>query len=234
MLNLAKVWEIMVTKFGTFMQGVSVTLELALFTVLLSSLLGLLVAIFRRTRIWPLRILFNVYVAFIRSTPLLVQVLMIVYGLLAAFLFFMVHLSGGVSFDIPKMLLFVVLIFVLIVVHELIHGATWAIFSEHHWKDISFGFMVKTLTPYCTCKTPLGKWQYIAGALMPLILLGILPTVVAIASGSFLTLLLGIVMVAGAAGDILIVWKFLRHQVTGQEVLYIDHPTAAGSVVFER
>ncbi len=81
MLNLAKVWEIMVTKFGTFMQGVSVTLELALFTVLLGSLLGLLVAIFRRTRIWPLRILFNVYVAFIRGTPLLVQVLMIVYGL---------------------------------------------------------------------------------------------------------------------------------------------------------
>lgn len=160
--------------------------------------------------------------------------LMIVYGLLAAFLFFMVHISGGVSFDIPKMLLFVVLIFVLIVVHELIHGATWAIFSEHHWKDISFGFMVKTLTPYCTCKTPLGKWQYIAGALMPLILLGIVPTVVAIFNGSFLTLLLGIVMVAGAAGDILIVWKFLRHQVTGQEVLYIDHPTAAGSVVFER
>jgi len=63
------------------MQGVGVTLELAFFTVLLGSLLGLIVAILRRIRFLPVRIIMNVYVAFIRGTPLLVQVLMIVYGL---------------------------------------------------------------------------------------------------------------------------------------------------------
>ena len=81
MLSFPKIWEIFTTKFSVFMQGVSVTLELAIFTVLLGSLLGLLVAIMRRVRFWPIRILMNMYVAFIRGTPLLVQVLMIVYGL---------------------------------------------------------------------------------------------------------------------------------------------------------
>lgn len=81
MFSLAKVWEIFVGKFPAFMDGVGVTLELAFFTVLFGSLLGLIVAVFRKTRFWPLRILMNVYVAFIRGTPLLVQVLMVVYGL---------------------------------------------------------------------------------------------------------------------------------------------------------
>lgn len=81
MLSFAKIWEILTTKFSVFMQGVSVTLELALFTVLLGSLLGLVVAVLRRLHFLPIRMLMNMYVAFIRGTPLLVQVLMIVYGL---------------------------------------------------------------------------------------------------------------------------------------------------------
>ena len=81
MINFAKIWEILVTKFPAFMEGVEITLQLAFFTVLLGSLLGLVVAICRRTRLAPLRWLMNIYVAFIRGTPLLVQVLLVVYGL---------------------------------------------------------------------------------------------------------------------------------------------------------
>ena len=81
MINFAKIWEILINKFPAFMEGVGVTLQLAFYTVLLGSLLGLIVAVFRRTRIWPLRWVMNAYVAFIRGTPLLVQVLLIVYGL---------------------------------------------------------------------------------------------------------------------------------------------------------
>lgn len=49
--------------------------------MLFGSLLGLVVAVCRRTRLLPLRWLMNAYVAFIRGTPLLVQVLLVVYGL---------------------------------------------------------------------------------------------------------------------------------------------------------
>ena len=81
MISVQKIWEIFSTKYPVFLQGVGTTMELAIFTVLLGSLLGLLVAVFRKTRLFPLRWIFNAYVAFIRGTPLLVQVLMVVYGL---------------------------------------------------------------------------------------------------------------------------------------------------------
>ena len=81
MLSLEKIWEIFTTKFPVFMEGVGTTVQLAVYTVLLGSILGLVVAIFRYTRLTPLRWLMNAYVAFIRGTPLLVQVLLIVYGL---------------------------------------------------------------------------------------------------------------------------------------------------------
>ncbi len=131
-------------------------------------------------------------------------------------------------------LVFFVLLLVLVVVHELIHGLSWAIFSPRHWKDIEFGVMKQYLTPYCACCVPLSKGQYIFGALMPLVLLGILPMIVGILVGSAPVMFMGVIMADAAAGDILIVWKILRCRTTAEQVLYIDHPTQAGGVLFEK
>lgn len=131
-------------------------------------------------------------------------------------------------------IIFFAAIIVLTVVHELIHGITWSCFSEHGWKDIDFGFMVEYLTPYCTCSTPLPKGAYITGALMPLIVLGIIPTIAAIALGSWLLLTIGLVMIISAGGDMLIVFELLRHRQSGAEMLIYDHPTQAGCATFER
>ena len=133
-------------------------------------------------------------------------------------------------------LLFIVLFVVLIVVHELIHGLTWSMFSEHHFKDIEFGFMKEFLTPYCTCTTPLPKKHYILGALMPCIVLGIIPTAIGILLGSHLLFWIGIVMILSAGGDIMIVWKVMKFkkQDESKEILIYDHPTQAGSIIFEK
>lgn len=131
---------------------------------------------------------------------------------------------------------FIVLFVLLIVVHELLHGLTWSLFSEHHFKDIDFGFMKEYLTPYCTCAVPLSKSHYILGALMPCIVLGIIPVALGILLGSHLWFWTGIIMILSAGGDLLIVWKVLRFkkQPGSQEVLIYDHPTQAGSVIFEK
>ena len=133
-------------------------------------------------------------------------------------------------------LLFIVLFVVLIVVHELIHGLTWSMFSEHHFKDIEFGFMKELLTPYCTCTTPLPKKHYILGALMPCIVLGIIPTTIGILIGSSFLFWIGIVMILSAGGDIMIVWKVMKFkkQDESKEIFIYDHPTQAGSVIFEK
>ena len=133
-------------------------------------------------------------------------------------------------------LLFVVLFLALIVVHELIHGLTWSLYAEHHFKDIEFGFMKEYLTPYCTCTTPLLKSHYIMGALMPCVVLGIFPTAIGILLGSHLLFWTGIVMILTAGGDIMIVMKVLAYksQNGAEEILIYDHPTQAGSVIFEK
>ena len=60
----------------------------------------------------------------------------------------------------------------LIIVHELIHGITWAIFVKNHFHAIDFGVVWSTLTPYCACFEPLKKWQYLLGTAMPTLVLG--------------------------------------------------------------
>lgn len=130
--------------------------------------------------------------------------------------------------------IFMMVLLVLVVVHELIHGITWSFFTPNHFKDIEFGFMKEYLTPYCTCNVTLSKWHHLCGTLMPLILLGIVPMVIGILTGNFGMLLMGVVMADAAGGDIMIAWKILTHKSNAKESVYIDHPTQAGIVVFER
>ena len=150
-------------------------------------------------------------------------------------LFFLVNRSGPTdSFGKSSFWIFTVSYIALIVVHELIHGLTWSVFAPNHWKDIEFGFMTQYLTPYCTCGVPLEKSQYILGALMPLIVLGLIPAAIAIFSGSFLLLLISVVMIMSAGGDVLLVRELLRFRTDAKEQLIYDHPTQAGSIVFTR
>jgi hypothetical protein len=94
--------------------------------------------------------------------------------------------------------------------------------------------MKEYLTPYCTCKCPLTKGKYIIGALMPLLILGLLPMAVGIGIGSFFWLLLGIIMTVSAGGDIMIVMMIMKYKSQAEDILYLDHPTQAGGVLFEK
>jgi hypothetical protein len=50
-----------------------------------------------------------------------------------------------------------------IILHELIHGITWAKYTKDGFKSIRFGVLWKFLTPYCHCKEPLLVKHYIIG-----------------------------------------------------------------------
>jgi len=138
---------------------------------------------------------------------------------------------GRVLVDAPMMLAAVL---VLTVVHEGIHGLTWSLFAKNHLADIEFGFMKEYLTPYCTCLCPLERRGYLIGTLAPLVVLGLIPTAVGIAVGSFAWTMIGLVMTLAAGGDVLVAIMLLRHKSDAGECLVYDHPTQAGCVVFER
>ena len=153
--------------------------------------------------------------------------------MLIAFVAFML-VNGGKDIDFHVGLPALLATLPLVVVHELIHGLGWSISTPNRFADIEFGFIKEYLTPYCTCAVPLEKSRYIIGALGPLVVLGIIPTIIAIAIGSFQLFVVGIVMILSAGGDMLLVFELLRHKSKASEQLVLDHPTQAGCVVFER
>lgn len=131
-------------------------------------------------------------------------------------------------------LVFLLAMLLLTAVHEGIHGFTWALFAEDHWKAIRFGVIWKALTPYCTCAQPLKRGQYILGAAMPTLVLGIGLTAAAALTGIFWVFILTIAMIFGGGGDFAIILKMLLHRQQGRNAVYYDHPYECGVVVFER
>lgn len=129
---------------------------------------------------------------------------------------------------------FLLVMLLLTAVHEAIHGLTWAIFAEGHGKAIRFGVIWKALTPYCTCAQPMKRGQYILGAAMPTLLLGIGLTAAAALTGIFWIFILAITMIFGGGGDFTIICKMLLHKQNGKNAVYYDHPYECGVVVFEK
>ena len=125
---------------------------------------------------------------------------------------------------------FFIFMFVGIVVHELIHGLTWACFAKSGWKSINFGVIWKMLTPYCHCNEPMSIPHYMLGAMMPCIVLGIIPSLVALFTGDLILLLLGIFFIAAAAGDIWMTWLLTKENPKSQ---VLDHPSEAGFYVLD-
>ena len=142
-------------------------------------------------------------------------------------------LGGRLNLAFAPLIIFPSFI-LLTVLHELIHGATWAIFAKEHFKSISFGVIWAMLTPYCTCNELLKKWQYIIGAIMPTIFVGFLPAVFAILYHNPTLLFISMIMVAGGGCDAIIAAKLLMYRPKSIECMYMDHPYECGMVVFEK
>ena len=126
--------------------------------------------------------------------------------------------------------LFILFIFIGIILHELIHGLTWAMCVKDAIRVIKFGVLWKHLVPYCHCKVHLKVKHYIAGAITPAIILGILPTLWAFATGNIMIFFLGLYFIVAASGDFLIIY-LLRNEPYNSYVK--DHDSQPGCIVYK-
>ena len=133
--------------------------------------------------------------------------------------------------SLSSALLGVLVVIIGVVVHELIHGITWSCYTKNGFRSIKFGVLMKMLTPYCHCKEPLRVRQYIIGALMPSIILGIIPIMYAWYSGNIHILLFAIFFTVSAAGDFMIVQLIWREDMRS---LVLDHPSEAGCFIYKK
>ncbi|OBR68129.1 arginine ABC transporter permease [Paenibacillus oryzae] len=84
----------------TFLKGAWHTLELSFFGVLLGTVLGVVFALMRISRLWPLKFAASVYIEIIRGTPMLVQVFIIHYGLTSFGINLTAFMSGVIALTI--------------------------------------------------------------------------------------------------------------------------------------
>jgi hypothetical protein len=114
-----------------------------------------------------------------------------------------------------------------IIIHELLHGLTWSYFASNGLKSIKFGVKWKFLTPYCHCKEPLKVKHYKLGGAMPLIVMGIIPSIIGIIIGHGGILCFGIFFTWAAGGDIIALYM-LRNL---DNTIYVsDHPEKMGFI----
>lgn len=131
---------------------------------------------------------------------------------------------GGLSFYI----IFIVIIAISVVIHELLHGVGWAVASGKGWNVVRFN--INAMMPSCACNVALEKRSYLFGVLTPFVVLGfgsvffifIYPGTV-----SFLTMIVNFI---SAGADLIIACNVLKER----DVLIADHPKEAGYIAFYR
>ena len=116
------------------------------------------------------------------------------------------------------------------VVHEFLHGFTWSFFASKCWESISFGIKWEYLTPYCHCSEPLKKSHFIFGAIMPCIVLGLIPVIVSYFNGSFKLWFFGFFFTVAASGDLIAIWMLRK---VAKNKMIQDHPEEMGFYVEE-
>jgi len=117
----------------------------------------------------------------------------------------------------------------LIVLHELLHGLTWQVFSGVNRADVFYGFKWDALAPYAHLKVPIRMRPYRWGIAMPGLVLGALPTLAGLIFGSGLVFSAGIFMLMGASGDMLVLFLLRKED---PESMVEDHPDRAGGYVW--
>ena len=114
-----------------------------------------------------------------------------------------------------------------IIIHELLHGLTWGHFASNGLKSIKFGVKWKFLTPYCHCKEPLKVKHYKIGGAMPLIIMGIIPSIIGLIVGHGGILAFGIFFTWAAGGDMIALYMLRK---LDNEIYVSDHPEKMGFI----
>ena len=122
--------------------------------------------------------------------------------------------------------MFLAIIAVSVVVHELLHGIGWAISSGKGWKVVRFN--INAMMPSCACKVALKKETYLIGVLAPFVFLGLGSILFVFVYPGTVSLLTMMVNFVAAGADLLIAFHVLKEK----SCLIADHPTEAGYIAF--
>ncbi|MFP7476875.1 DUF3267 domain-containing protein [Terribacillus saccharophilus] len=146
----------------------------------------------------------------------------------ASFIYFAFY---GLEFRITLfgLLLFLVLVVLGIILHELLHGIGFIVFGKAKPRQIKYGISWKDGAAYAHCMIPIKVSAYRVALLLPVILTGLIPLVISFIVGNGVLLTVSVILTAGGIGDWLI---FRSLKIYKASQLVKDHPTKVGYYIY--
>ncbi len=121
----------------------------------------------------------------------------------------LMHQRDSASFSFWNITLFFVGYIVLIILHEVFHLIGFMIFGKAKYKELHYGLNLKLGVAYATTTKPLRNDAMKKALLLPFWTTGVIPSLIGFTYDSFLLVLLGAFLIAGAIGDFFM-YKELR------------------------
>lgn len=120
---------------------------------------------------------------------------------------------GGASITFRWVPAFVLVIAYIayIPIHELLHGITFVIGSNHSWKHLKFGLVLSNGVAYCIPLAPETIRRVRWSLMMPLYVVCIPLYIYAMLNGQFALAIYAVFLAAGSVGDIVYLWKLRRY-----------------------
>lgn len=108
-----------------------------------------------------------------------------------------------------KYVIFIVLMFAWMVLHEIIHGLAYQINGANS-KNITYGCVLEKGIFYCKCGEFVDKKNIIMSLLSPFVLIGVITLIIGLLINSVMLIALSIVNISGAGGDLTMFWFFIH------------------------
>jgi hypothetical protein len=135
---------------------------------------------------------------------------------------------GRIGVLVPYLTKGTIALLIGIFMHELLHGIGWVPFARKGFRSLQFGFMTTEMSPYAHCKEPLPVYGYRIGIVLPGLILGFLPAIKGIITGSFSWLIYGIFFTWAASGDFIMLWMIRKLK---SKTMVMDHPGKLGCII---
>lgn len=123
--------------------------------------------------------------------------------------------------------------FVGFAIHELLHGLLYIIFTEQRKESLSYGYDPNYLKPYCNCLEPITIKQFRIVKILPLVVTGIIPYIIAIVSGNF-HLVISSAFLVGLCGVDVYILILTRKVENTSFIVSSDNESEYGGIIYNR
>lgn len=142
---------------------------------------------------------------------------LIIFGAVSIIVWLIVRNDSLMIYDNTGPLLIYMILWLML--HEILHGIGFAIFKEVNKKNIVFGMALEKGVFYCMCKQKISKKVILTSLLFPVTIIGLITLIIGIMIHSYYLVVLSILNIAGAVGDLVMIVFFLK---ADNDIIYLD------------